>query len=305
MDRLTAIRSFVEVANCKSFTRAAEQLGLTRLQVSRHVQEVEQWLSQRLLHRTTRKVSLTYAGEQAYGHCQRILDEAAALTLTTGRLQGALTGRIRVAAPIGLAQGILVAPVTQFTDAHPEVVIEVIASDQFTPLVDERVDIALRFTPQPDEHLIARKLMAIDSIVCASSAYIAHASQPNYPSDLSDHPCLIHVSGDHWQFIKDSRREEVRVSGPIHANDLGTLVNAARMGKGIVRVPCDLANPYVEQGELIPLLTDYRLPPSALWAVYLSRSYQQPVVRHFIDHLASCWQHDIQAPIDGSDAAHQ
>ena len=162
MDRLVAIRSFVEVANAKSFTKAAESLDISRLQVSRHVQEVENWLQQRLLHRTTRKVSLTHAGEQAFVRCQRILDEAAALELDSMCGKDALVGTIRVAAPIGFAQNLLIDRVQNFVSLHPKVVIDILASDQNSELVDERVDVALRFTDKPADNLIARRLMAID-----------------------------------------------------------------------------------------------------------------------------------------------
>ncbi|POF53899.1 LysR family transcriptional regulator, partial [Vibrio vulnificus] len=115
MDRLDAIKSFIEVANCRSFTQAAETLSLSRLQVTRHVQEVESWLQQRLLHRTTRKVSLTHAGEQAFIRCQRILDEAAALELDAVQSRDSLTGSIRISAPIGFSQHHLIDAVSAFT----------------------------------------------------------------------------------------------------------------------------------------------------------------------------------------------
>lgn len=294
MDRLVAIRSFVEVANAKSFTKAAESLDISRLQVSRHVQEVENWLQQRLLHRTTRKVSLTHAGEQAFVRCQRILDEAAALELDSMCGKEALVGTIRVASPIGFAQNLLIDRVQNFVSLHPQVVIDILASDQNSELVDERVDVALRFTDKPADNLIARRLMAIDTAICASREYLAEYGEPQHAEELTKHNCLTHLNAKNWLFVKDNQTLDVAVSGNIRANDLSTLVKVAVNGKGVIRLPCDLANPLIERGELISILNDYHYPSYALWAVYLSRSYQQPLVRQFIDYLVECWQDDIK-----------
>lgn len=294
MDRLVAIRSFVEVANAKSFTKAAESLDISRLQVSRHVQEVENWLQQRLLHRTTRKVSLTHAGEQAFVRCQRILDEAAALELDSMSGKEALAGTIRVASPIGFAQNLLIDRVQDFVSRHPKVVIDILASDQNSELVDERVDVALRFTDKPADNLIARRLMAIDTAICASRDYLSEFGEPKHAEELVDHNCLTHLNVKNWLFVKDNQTVDVEVSGNIRANDLSTLVRVAVNGKGVIRLPCDLANPLIEKGELISILNDYHYPSYALWAVYLSRSYQQPIVRQFIDYLVECWQEDIK-----------
>lgn len=294
MDRLVAIRSFVEVANAKSFTKAAESLDISRLQVSRHVQEVENWLQQRLLHRTTRKVSLTHAGEQAFVRCQRILDEAAALELDSMCGKDALVGTIRVVAPIGFAQNLLIDRVQNFVSLHPKVVIDILASDQNSELVDERVDVALRFTDKPADNLIARRLMAIDTAICASRDYLSEFGEPKHAEELVDHNCLTHLNVKNWLFVKDNQTVDVEVSGNIRANDLSTLVRVAVNGKGVIRLPCDLANPLIEKGELISILNDYHYPSYALWAVYLSRSYQQPIVRQFIDYLVECWQEDIK-----------
>ncbi|NOH62626.1 LysR family transcriptional regulator [Vibrio sp. RE88] len=294
MDRLVAIRSFVEVANAKSFTKAAESLDISRLQVSRHVQEIENWLQQRLLHRTTRKVSLTHAGEQAFVRCQRILDEAAALELDSMNGKEALAGTIRVASPIGFAQNLLIDRVQNFVSRHPQVVIDILASDQNSELVDERVDVALRFTDKPADNLIARRLMAIDTAICASREYLTEFGEPKHAEELAGHNCLTHLNAKNWLFVKDNKTVDVAVSGNVRANDLSTLVRVAVNGKGVIRLPCDLANPLIEKGELISILNDYHYPSYALWAVYLSRSYQQPLVRQFIDYLVECWQEDIK-----------
>lgn len=296
MDRITAIRSFVEVANTASFTKAADNLSLSRLQVSRHVQEVESWLKQRLLHRTTRKVSLTSAGEDALVRCERILSETTALELDSMLHRDSLSGTIRVASPIGLAQHMLIHVVTAFTRQHPQVTIDILASDRFSQLVDERVDIALRYTHQPDDHLIARQLMTIDAVICAAPDYLAEHGVPAHPDDLKQHNCLVHLDAHRWEFVRHNQPFQVQVGGTIKANDVLTLMQAAKDGVGVIRLPCDLANPLLADGRLISILNDYYIPVSKLWAVYLSRSYQSPLVRQFIDFIAEAWQQDILRP---------
>ncbi|MCG9694936.1 LysR family transcriptional regulator [Vibrio sp. Isolate22] len=295
MDRLTAMRSFVEVANCASFTQAAEHLDMSRLQVSRHVQEIEGWLKQRLLHRTTRKVSLTAAGEIALQRCEKILHEAAELEVTALNQMDDLSGTIRIAAPIGLTQNMLLDVVEQFIELHPYITVELFASDRFTQLVDERIDIALRYTDQPDDSLIARKLMEIDSVVCASSAYLDKHGEPETVEDLRQHNCFRHLNVSKWDFVKDNQHYSVEVSGSIIANDVGVLTRAALHGKGVVRLPCDLANPLIADGQLKRVLEGFVSPSSVLWAVYLSRSYQLPAVRQFIDFAAEAWSKDIRS----------
>ncbi|MFV7782553.1 LysR family transcriptional regulator [Shewanella marisflavi] len=293
MDKISAIRSFVEVASCGSFTQAAEQLDLSRLQVSRHVQEVERWLGLRLLHRTTRSVSLSVQGEEAFIYCQKILDEVASLESRSQRHRQELVGSIRVASPIGLGQNLLFEAIDAFTHQHPQVKIQLVLSDELAQLVGERVDIALRYTHQPDESLIARRLMQIDSALCASPHYLSQHPAITQISDLRMHNCLLHSSQSRWDFVKDNQTIAQSISGNLQANDMGVLLKAAIGGKGIILLPCDLANPHLASGELVEVLQGHHLPSKTLWAVYLSRSYQQHLVRHFIDFIAERWQKDI------------
>ncbi|MCP5170209.1 MAG: LysR family transcriptional regulator [Hahellaceae bacterium] len=295
MDKIQAMHSFVAVAKHGSFTKAADQTGLSRLQVTRHIQELESWLAQRLLHRTTRKVTLTSAGEQALAHCQAILLQTQQLTQAADAQQQLLSGNLRIAAPIGLTQQWLLAPVQAFCRLHPQVRIDLFASDSNTDLVQERIDIALRFTQQPDPNLIARRLMRVDSVVCAAPGYLASATPIVRPQDLADHPCLVHLQQQQWQFFDREQPISVAVSGPVRANELQTLLQLAILGLGVVRIPCDLANPLLASNQLCRILPGYALPHYSLWAVYLSRDYQAPVVRAFIDFIIADYANDIMA----------
>jgi len=246
-----------------------------------------------LLNRTTRRVSLTAPGHDVMAHCERILNEVAGLEALASSHNEQLMGEIRLASPIGLAQNMLFDAVQSFCKIHPNVTIEFVVSDSHAQLVDERIDIALRFTEQPDEALIARRLMSISSVICASPEYLSSADPIAQPSQLTKHNCLIHLAHDKWRFIEDQTLTTVNVCGNFKANDVGVLVKAALHHKGIVNLPCDLANELLASKQLIQVLPRYGLPKIPLWAVYLSRSYQRPVVRAFIDFLCEHWQRDI------------
>ncbi len=293
MDRLIAMKSFVEVATLQSFTKAAVHLQLSRLQVSRHVQEIESWLQQRLLHRTTRRVSLTPAGQGALTYCQRILNDVCELEFSAQEQTSELSGCIRIAAPIGFSGNLLLTAVEKFTQRHTKVTIDIIASDNMNELVEDRVDIALRFTEHPDDTLIARKLFNLESVLCASPSYFLIHQLPTHPNQLVDHNCFIHLNQNEWSFVEKQQSLKVKVSGNIKANSLDILIKSAINGNGIVRVPCDLANPLIKQGKLTPILTDFSRWSFSLWALYLSRSYQSPKVRSFIDFLVNEFQQDI------------
>lgn len=196
-----------------------------------------------------------------------------------------------------MAQHLLLDTVEAFTELHPQVTIDILASDRLSQLVDDRVDVALRFTQQPDESLIARRLIQVDTVVCASPQYLQTHDPIIEPADLSRHNCFVHLTNHTWDLVRDNQHFSVRVSGTVRANDMEILRSAALHHKGVVWLPCDLANPCLRRGELVKVLADYHSPSSHLWAVYLSRSYQTPLVRQFIDFVAERWQDDIRVPI--------
>ncbi|OHU89022.1 MULTISPECIES: LysR family transcriptional regulator [Pseudoalteromonas] len=296
MDKITALRSFAEVASTGSYTQAAEQLGISRVKVTRHIKELEDWLNVRLLHRTTRKVSLTAPGEELISQSERVLHEVAHLERIAHSHNEELIGEIRIASPIGLGQNLLYEALVPFTLQHPKVRVQLVMSDSNAQLVEEHIDVALRYTNQPDDSLIARKLMSIDSALCCSPEYIQKHGQIDALGQLKHHNCLVHVPQRSWTFIEQEQLRTIEVNGNIKANDVSVLINACIDGLGVAYLPCDLANPHIQSGKLVRLLRGTILPTMSLWAVYLSRSYQRPAVRAFIDHLAAQWQTDIKAP---------
>lgn len=300
MDRIEAIRSFIEVASCGSFTQAAERLGLNRIRISRHIQEVEDWLQSRLLHRTTRQVSLTEAGRAALPLCEQLLNQAARLESEIRPATSQLQGSIRLASPVGLGQQRLYDLVEAFLQRHPQVHIHLQLADDHADLVDERVDVALRFSQQPAAQLIARRLMQVPTFVCAAPSYLQQYGEPQQPQQLSRHNCLTHLDSQSWTFSQQDQPLEVAVRGNFSANEMGVLTRATLQGLGISLLPADLAQPHLEAGHLRAILQDFPSRHAWLWAVYLSRSYQQPLVRTFIDFAAEQWQGGINVKLPPS-----
>lgn len=293
MDKIENIRSFVEVASCGSFTRAAQRLDLPKVKLTRQIQELESWLKLRLFNRTTRKVSLTSPGEALLADCERILAQVSALQLKAQSHQTELSGHIRIATPIGLGQSMLFELIQGFVRIHPKVKVHLQLSDKNAQLVDENIDIALRYSEQLDDNLIAKRLIKVDSQICASPDYISRFGQPDVPEQLLQHNCLIHLEHKVWRFTQGKEINQVQVDGNLSANDVGVLLKACISGQGIANLPLDLAAEAISRGELVPLLTEFYYSRASLWAVYLSRSYQRPLVRTFIDYAASQWQQDI------------
>src|SRR5690349_11996049 len=190
---LNEIVVFAKVVETGSFTAAAEALGLPKSTVSRKVAQLEERLDARLLQRTTRKLSLTEIGRAYYERCQRIVADIAAAETLVGELQSAPRGLLRITAPVDFGELYLGDIVAEFLATTPEITIEAVIVDRILDLVDERVDLALRFGPLPDSTLVARRLCAMKLVPCASPAYLAHAPPLDQPDQLADHHVIAFV----------------------------------------------------------------------------------------------------------------
>ena len=214
MDRLTAMTVFVEVAERGSLTAAAEVLDMSRAMVSRYLAEVEGWLGARLLHRTTRRVSLTGPGEAALARFRQML-------AIGEELQGELAsddpephGTLRVTASVSFGQSHLARAVAGFVARHPAARIELLLVDRTVNLVEERVDLAVRIARHIDPSLIARRLATCRSVLCATPSYLQARGTPTAPEHLAAHNCLTHhyVGKSLWQLHRDGRSLSVPVS---------------------------------------------------------------------------------------------
>ncbi len=287
MDRMTAMTVFVEVVERGSLTAAAEALDMSRAMVTRYLAEVERWLGARLLHRTTRRISLTGPGEAALLRFRQMLAIGEELHGELASDNPEPHGVLRVTASVSFGQSHLAAAVAGFVQRYPLTRVELLLVDRMVNLVEERVDVAVRISRAIDPNLIARPLAQCHSVLCASPTYLAARGTPATADALAAHNCLTHhyVGKSVWQLQRDGRTASVAVSGNISANEASLLVEAVRAGAGIAMLPMYQIGPLLDSGELVQVLPEYELEAMGLYAVYASRRQLPALMRSFLDFL--------------------
>jgi len=287
MDRLTAMQVFAEVATSGNFSATAQRLDMSRAMVTRHVAHIEQWLGTRLLQRTTRRVTLTDAGEQALRRCQQLLALVAEAEDEIAPPDGVLRGQLRVTCSMSFGHSHLAAALSDFLALHPQLKIDLDLGDRALNLIEARIDLAIRISNDPDPMLVARPLAPCDSVLVASPAYLAAHGSPQLPSDLTRHTCLGHANFGRsvWHFARNGQSEQVSVGTRMTANDATALLHAALAGGGIALQPTYLARAHITSGALQELLPQWQLPPMAIYALYPSRRHLSPAVRTLLDFL--------------------
>jgi DNA-binding transcriptional LysR family regulator len=288
MDHLGAIRSFVEIVDQGSLTRAAEVQGLSRAMVSRHLEALERWLGARLLHRTTRRVSLSEAGLEALPRLRQMLDLAVDLQALSGSHHTEPAGKLRITTSLSFALSCLTAAIVAFQQRHPRIEVELLTVDRAVDLVTERIDLAVRITNRLDDGVVARRLATCQSVLCASPAYLQRRGRPEQPQDLVDHECITHDfgSGEVYRLRQQGRSSTVAVKGILSSNETLVLKQAALAGAGIAMLPAYFVGDELARGELLHLLPDHEPEPLGIHAVFLSRRHQPRPLRLLIDFLA-------------------
>ncbi len=299
MDHLTSIRTFIEIADQGSLTRAAETLDLSRAMVSRHLDGLERWLGTRLLHRTTRRVSLSEAGTEALPRLRQMLELAADLQAVSGARRAEPQGKLRITTSLSFAMACLTQAIVDFQRLHPRIAIELVAVDRAVDLVGERIDLAVRITNRLDDGVVARRLATCRSVLCAAPAYLQQHGHPQQPQDLQAHACITHAFGSRAEYRlgQAGRLKPVSVSGPLSANETVVLRQAALAGAGIAMLPTYFVGDELARGTLVRVLPDHEPEPLGIHAVYLSRQHQPRPLTLLIDYLAQRFGGDT-APWD-------
>ena len=289
MDRLTAMRVFVAVAESGSFSATADKLEMSRAMVTRHVGALEQWLGARLLQRTTRSVTLTDAGESCLRRSQQMLALMENVEEETNQHGSALRGQLRITCSMSFAVAQLAAAVADFLAQHPQLKIDLNASEGALNLVEARIDLAIRISAEPDPALIGRVLAPCRSVLVASPAYLAQHGMPQRPADLEAHRCLSYANFGKsvWKLQRGEEHAEVRVGSHFSANEATALMCAALAGGGVALQPTYLASPHLADGRLQVVLPEWKLPEMAIYALYPSRKHLSPAVRALLDFLAA------------------
>lgn len=292
MDRLDLLRIFLRIADSGSFTRAAEQLDLPRATVSVAVRQLEAKLGARLLHRTTRRVSLTPDGEALRCRAAALVEDMDALE-NQFRPQGDdLHGRLRVDAPSRIARRFLVPAWPDFLARHPGIELELGASDHLVDLAREGVDCALRVGPLASSSLVARPLGAFDMINCASPAYLAQHGTPQSPDELAAHRVIDYgqpgaARTGNWDWLDNGQARSRRVASALGVNHVETYIAGALAGLGLIQVPRFDVLEHLAAGELIEVMSDARPAPLPVHLVYPHRKHLPRRVQVFLDWIAA------------------
>jgi DNA-binding transcriptional LysR family regulator len=290
---VTDMLVFARVVEEKSFTAAARKLALSKSVVSSRVAALEERLGVTLLHRTTRKLALTDDGVRFFDRCARVAAEADEAVGAVEEARGAVRGVLRLTAAPGFAQRHLVAPLAGFCARHPDVRLELSATDRLVDLAGERFDLAVRIAARlADPRLVARRLAGDRLLLCASPAYLAARGVPGSPAELVHHVCLRYSrvrTRDEWAFEGPAGALDVSVDGPLAASSGTFLREAALAGQGIAVLPESECAEELAAGRLLPLLDGFlRDAAIAIWAVHpygAGRGKVPARVRAMVDFL--------------------
>lgn len=289
MDNLADIAVFVKVVEKGSFTKAADELELSKAVVSKYLTRLEERLGARLLNRTTRRLALTEAGSALFEQSRLALERLEEAQEALARFQSAPRGRLVVSAPTAFGVLQLGGVLPGFLAKHPGVTLDVRLDDRFVNLVAEGFDLAIRVGRLADSTLVARKLAPSRQVVVASPAYVRARGAPKSPEELSAHNCLVYTltaSGNVWRFTRGGEEARVPVTGNLRLNNGLLQRDAAERGAGIVLLPTFYVGPLIAAGKLVVLLAEWKPPELGIYAVYPQTPHVPPKVRAFVDFLA-------------------
>jgi LysR family transcriptional regulator for bpeEF and oprC len=288
MDQLQGMRVFTRVAELGSFARAAHTLDLSRAMASSYVAQLEKHLGTRLLHRTTRKVSVSPQGAVYLEHCQRILAEIESaddqLRLARDRPQG----KLRVDVPVAFGKYLLLPAIPLFTQRYPDISLEVRFNDRFVDIAAEHVDVAVRVGRMNSPEIIARRIATSRLLTCASPKYLAQHGMPRTPEDLRKHRLIGHLRGDNarpadWQFKQGDGTRALRMPFALSFNTVDALTVSALDGQGLVQQLDLLVSSYLGEGRLVEVLREHACEGPPLSVIYPKATQHLAKVRVFAE----------------------
>lgn len=291
MDRFLAVSVFAKVVEQGSFARAASRLELSTSAVSRHVAELEAHLDARLLNRTTRRLSLTESGAAFYERCVQLLADLEEAEEAVTSATVVPRGTLKLTCSITFGVRHLAPAIAAFAARHPQMRFDVELSDRAVDIVDEGFDLAVRIGDIGSQSLIGRQIGTSQMLCCAAPSYLAAHGTPRTPDDLAQHACLSYEyspARNLWRFRGvDGNSHEVRIAGPVHANNGQMLCALAVAGMGITHEPDFIVAPEIRGGRLMVLLPEFTPSTIPIHAVYPSRRHLSAKVRAFVEFLVA------------------
>jgi DNA-binding transcriptional LysR family regulator len=294
MDAFSDLAFFTLLIKQGSLAAAAQQLGVTPPAVSKRLAAIERRLGVRLLQRTTRRISLTPEGETYLVDGARVLEELEALERTVAGSKAVPKGLMRVSATLGFGRHHIAPALSKFARHYPDVEVQLQLTDRPVNLVEQGLDLQIRFGELPDARLTARLLAHNRRVLCAAPAYLRRAGEPASPRDLSKHACLFIRESDEtfgsWHLRSGSRTETIKVRGPLASNDGECVLRWALDGHGILMRSLWEAAPLIRSGKLRPILEDWSLPDAQIYVVFPSRNHLSAKTRVLVDYLLSAFE---------------
>ena len=289
MDKYQEMRVFTAVVDAASFVGAGDALGMSKAAVSRHVSDLEQRLGVRLMHRTTRKLSLTSEGELFLARSREILSsiEASEVELSTRSVTA--SGLLKISVPVSFGIRHLAPLWSEFLASHSQVTLDLQLADRVIDLVEEGFDLAVRIARLPDSSLISRQLASTRLVLCAAPSYLERRGTPQHPSELTQHDVMgysLMAMGDQWQFTGPDGPVSAKVRPRMWTNNGDSCVAAAVRGAGIQLQPTFLIDRELATGQLVEILPQFRSAELGIYAVYPSRKFVLPKVRALVEFLA-------------------
>jgi LysR family transcriptional regulator for bpeEF and oprC len=291
MDMLQAMRIFVTVVEQGSFAKAAYSLQMHRPNITREIKNLESYLNVRLLHRTTRKQTLTDAGALFHDRCLHILsavDETKELFAQAGVVP---KGKLRLDLPVTLGKSIIIPALHEFADKYPAIDLIVGTSDQAVDLVAEGVDCVVRIGKLQNSSLIAKQVGELKMVTCASPGYLARHGQPTTLEDLDHHRAVNYFGGKErrvleWEFKKETKTIPIKVTSGLQVNDSDALVAGALAGFGLLQALEITVKDHLRDGRLVPVLKDFPRPSKSIWVMYPHRQNLPTQVRLFVEWVS-------------------
>lgn len=289
--RFAELSAFVAVAELSSFTKAAQQLGISPATLSQTIRTLEESLGVRLLNRTTRSVSLTEIGERLLVQLRPVLDGFDAAIESVNSVRERPAGHLRLTMPPPVARFVLRPLLARFMEQFPEITLDICAQSELTDIVAGRYDAGIRSSSRLAKDMIATRISgSLRYVVVAAPAYLARAGQPRVPADLHAHNCIrIRVSDGRfipWNFVIQGKTVEVEVEGSLIMNEPDLVASAAQDGIGIAYIDEDYVSSMVADGQLVRVLEDSVLPPmDSFFLYYSSRRQNSAALRALIDFL--------------------
>jgi len=289
MDTITNMRALLTVASFGSFSAAARELSLSTAMVSKHVKQLEEKLDVRLLHRTTRGVSLSEPGELYCQYAAEILDKVDECTNAVQALNSKPRGALRISCPPSFGEHVLTHGLSQYIRENPEISVELGVQDDLPDMIGGRLDLMIRFGQLSDSSFVAKKIGDASFVLCASPTYEPANKVPFELEDLSAANCLIDTSihDKHWEVRVGNKKKAVKVSGNFRSPSTDAVVQAAIDGLGIAHVPSYSAQDDIDRGLLRVVDSEFNVDSMPIYAVYLGRKHLPEKTRSFIRFLTA------------------